>query len=112
MDFTDDDDDDRTGCVMSACAHVFLRLPGAEGPRLQGREICGLRNLRGFDCSGGRQPRWEDHPRWRRPVCHPGTCMFTHTVDDVNVLSYRISLVCFWLEMSQLESFAFILFFL
>lgn len=75
----DDDDDDDTVCVMSACVCVFFRLPGAEGSRLQSREICRLRGLRGFNCGVDRQPRWEDRPRWRRPVHHPGTCMFTHS---------------------------------
>lgn len=61
------------------CFFFFFRLRGAEGARLQSREVCRLRGLRGFDCCGGHQPRCEDHPCWWRSPHHRGTRMLTHT---------------------------------
>jgi len=62
---------------MLMCVFLYVfRLPGAEGTRLQSRHMLCFRDLWGFDCSGDRQPRREDHPRWRRPLHHPETRMF------------------------------------
>lgn len=86
---------------MFCFVFFFIRLRGAEGARLQSREVCRLRGLRGFDCCGGHQPRCEDHPCWWRSPHHRGTRMLTHT--------YKLLLMLIFFLFYQMSLFELVL---